>query len=183
MPTIDVISANDIPNNVVEFITTRPMPSLFDASASDEATRECELLLDSEGLRGTLTEAALWLLIGELDRSHEVSQTDNSTEGSFWHGIMHRREGDYWNSKYWFRKVAGHKVLRDLADLISKRLETALKDELPFSAMCQAQTVADAYVDAVEDLAGQGKDQLPDHRTQLEIIAWWEWQLLFAHSK
>src|SRR3954447_17397484 len=30
-----------------------------------------------------------------LDRSHEISQSISSESGSYWHAIMHRREGDF----------------------------------------------------------------------------------------
>ena len=49
--------------------------------------------------------AGLWLLHGFLDESHEISQSLKTSEGSFWHGIMHRIERDFWNSKYWYRQV------------------------------------------------------------------------------
>ena len=60
--------------------------------------------------------AALWLYIDELDRSHRVSQGIEDQTGSFWHGIMHRREGDFSNSHYWFRKVGRHPAMADVAD-------------------------------------------------------------------
>ncbi len=58
--------------------------------------------------------AGIKLLHGQLDPSHDISQTIKTREGSYWHGIMHRLEGDYWNSKYWFRNVGQHPVVRDL---------------------------------------------------------------------
>ncbi|MGB1126733.1 MAG: hypothetical protein ACPG4Q_16145, partial [Phycisphaeraceae bacterium] len=39
-------------------------------------------------------KAGLWLYVDELDRSHEYSQSIHTPTGSFWHAIMHRREGD-----------------------------------------------------------------------------------------
>ncbi len=59
--------------------------------------------------------AGLWLHHDHLDRSHAVSQTIHTTTGSYWHGIMHRREGDYPNAKYWFRRTGDHPVFSDLA--------------------------------------------------------------------
>jgi hypothetical protein len=56
--------------------------------------------------------AGLWLYVDDLDRSHRVSQSLEDTTGSFWHGIMHRREGDFSNSHYWMRRAAGHPLLQ-----------------------------------------------------------------------
>jgi hypothetical protein len=58
--------------------------------------------------------SGLWLYVDELDRSHVVSQGIDDATGSFWHGIMHRREGDFSNSHYWFRKVGTHPVMVDI---------------------------------------------------------------------
>ena len=49
--------------------------------------------------------SALWLYVDELDRSHTISQGIHTATGSYWHGIMHRREGDFGNSHYWFTKA------------------------------------------------------------------------------
>jgi hypothetical protein len=59
--------------------------------------------------------AGLWLLHGFLDESHGLSQRNPTVEGSYWHGIMHRREGDFSNAKYWFRRVGIHTVHPRLA--------------------------------------------------------------------
>lgn len=61
--------------------------------------------------------AGLWLYVDNLDRSHTVSQDILDTTGSYWHGIMHRREGDFSNSHYWMRRAAGHPLLRSQPDL------------------------------------------------------------------
>src|ERR1041384_5983899 len=50
----------------------------------------------------------LYLRFNFLDKSHTVSQGIHSVEGSYWHAIMHRREPDYSNSKYWYRRVPAH---------------------------------------------------------------------------
>ena len=59
--------------------------------------------------------AGVWLLHDFLDESHTISQGIHTTSGSFWHGIMHRREGDVSNAKYWFRQVGRHPVYEPLA--------------------------------------------------------------------
>ncbi len=47
--------------------------------------------------------AGLWLLHNFLHEGHEICQDIKTPEGSFWHAIMHRSEGDYSNAKYWYR--------------------------------------------------------------------------------
>ena len=58
--------------------------------------------------------AGVWLYVDALDRSHEASQGIKDAAGSFWHGIMHRREGDFGNSHYWFRKTGPHPAMAGL---------------------------------------------------------------------
>jgi hypothetical protein len=58
--------------------------------------------------------SGVWLLHDFLDESHTISQGIDTTSGSYWHAIMHRREGDFSNAKYWFRRVGRHPVLEEL---------------------------------------------------------------------
>ena len=54
--------------------------------------------------------SALWLRNDFLDESHQISQSIETATGSYWHGIMHRREPDFSNAKYWFRRVGSHPI-------------------------------------------------------------------------
>ncbi len=58
--------------------------------------------------------AGVWLLHDFLDESHAISQRIGTPSGSFWHGIMHRREGDFSNAKYWFDRAGDHPVFSEL---------------------------------------------------------------------
>ena len=60
-----------------------------------------------------LRAGALWLH-GFLDESHSIAQGIPSAEGSYWHALMHRSEGDFSNSKYWYRRVGRHAIFPDL---------------------------------------------------------------------
>ncbi|MEX2215401.1 MAG: hypothetical protein WD768_14810 [Phycisphaeraceae bacterium] len=61
-------------------------------------------------------QAGLWLYVDRLDRSHEISQAMDDATGSFWHAIMHRREGDFGNSHYWFRRAGNHPAMKLMED-------------------------------------------------------------------
>jgi hypothetical protein len=54
--------------------------------------------------------AGLWLYFGFMNEAHSICQDMPTTEGSFWHGIVHRREPDAGNAGYWFRRVGSHPV-------------------------------------------------------------------------
>jgi hypothetical protein len=59
--------------------------------------------------------AGMWLRFNYLDESHKISQDLATPEGSFWHGILHRREPDPSNAAYWFRRVGDHPIFETLA--------------------------------------------------------------------
>ena len=58
-----------------------------------------------------LVKAALYLQLGCLEECHKITQQVATPTGSYWHGIMHRHEGDISNSKYWYARVGRHPVL------------------------------------------------------------------------
>src|SRR5437868_1859455 len=57
-------------------------------------------IVDEDMARACL--AGCWLYHDFLDPSHELSQEIATPTGSYWHGLMHRREPDFSNAKYWF---------------------------------------------------------------------------------
>ena len=59
-------------------------------------------------------QSGLWLLHNFLQESHDISQSIHSTEGSWWHAIMHRSEGDFSNAKYWYRRVGEHEAFSNI---------------------------------------------------------------------
>lgn len=116
--------------------------------------------------------SGLWLLAGELERCHEICQAIHSPEGSYWHAIMHRTEGDFENAKYWLRRVGKHAVHESLCAKIAPLQTRDPSCDLSWSELLDPSRVAYALVDCVRS----GRSE------QLQQIAWIEWQLLFRHS-
>jgi hypothetical protein len=109
--------------------------------------------------------SGLWLYHDFLDESHTISQDLPSWFGSYWHGVMHRREPDASNAKYWFHRVESNPVYDSLAGAASEFGLTVKGEKWdPF-----------AFVDHCERERGRGTDdEMSCRRVQLR-----EMQLLF----
>jgi hypothetical protein len=104
--------------------------------------------------------SGLWLLAGDIDRSHTLSQDIQNREGSFLHAIMHRREGDFSNAKYWFNRVGKHAVLDQIQELTAGQYRSGSD-----------------FVDLVAKAVRAPNNTKED----LEKIQWIEWQALLVH--
>ncbi len=109
-------------------------------------------ILDQEMAEACL--AGLWLMYDDLDRSHTISQSIETPTGCYWHAIMHRREGDFGNSKYWFHRVGAHPIFRPLAESVR---EMALQNAATSEANAETPSLTSdgnwdpfAFVDLVE---------------------------------
>jgi hypothetical protein len=51
-----------------------------------------------------LIRGGLLYALDDLHGCHEFFQDTSSTLVSYWHGMMHRREADFGNARYWFRR-------------------------------------------------------------------------------
>jgi hypothetical protein len=116
------------------------------AGVADEAMAKC-------CVSGT------WLLCDYLDESHTISQGIATPSGSFWHAIMHRREGDFSNAKYWFRRVGGHPVYERLAD----ECGADSWDPMAFVDACQQAVRGGAEVERCRELQQREWEMLFDY--------------------
>ncbi|MHC4996678.1 MAG: hypothetical protein ACYTGQ_16665 [Planctomycetota bacterium] len=122
--------------------------------------------------------SGMWLYHDYHDKSHTFSQDIHTPTGSFWHGIMHRREPDYWNSKYWFRKVGEHPVLPGLASAAEEEAQVEGLSETIAHLTSGGRWDTAGFVDLCEEAyhEGSGLESL------CQAIQWREWWLLFDYS-
>ena len=168
MPQLDSFAAKDLsllPPALLAAVEQAPLPDLLEGPRVAGLAKR--LLDDTESAwsaiapqQRPLCRSGLWLAAGDLDRSHSISQDIGSAEGSFWHAIMHRREGDFSNAKYWFGKVGQHPVLAQLAQL-------------------SEGTYADPF-DFVDACARVKRNDDPSYQ-QCQRNQWLEWQALMVH--
>lgn len=119
--------------------------------------------------------AGLWLRFDFLDESHGISQNIAGNSGSYWHGIMHRREPDFSNSKYWFRRVHEHPIFDELA--AEARRLAGESDVPPEAAYLAEQSEWDPY--RFVDLCQAAGARRPALGTLCMNIQQREWELLF----
>jgi hypothetical protein len=127
----------------------------------------------------TMTQACLaglWLRFDFIDESHAISQDITTTTGSFWHGIMHRREPDYDNAKYWFHRVLEHPVFAPLC-AVSKNVDVGTNSADPAASFLKTQSQWDPFrfIDLVAAVA-RGKSSSEQLCREIQRR---EWELLF----
>lgn len=132
-----------------------------------------ELVQAASPRQTTLFKAGLYLLHDFLDESHSQSQSmEGGRDADLWHAIMHRREPDYGNAKYWFRRVGAHPVHDQLAAVAGPILTQA-----GVSGFSKAKWDALRFVDLCERVA---QENSPANRAAREV-QWLEMNLHLAH--
>ncbi|MBX3422296.1 MAG: hypothetical protein KF752_12145 [Pirellulaceae bacterium] len=181
MPQLDVIEPALLGTDILSVVQAAPLPGLDDQPKCSLTTKRVARLISEQSVSGHVA-AALWLLACDLERSHAISQLLHDPSGSYWHAIMHRREGDYSNSKYWIRQAGRHPVFSQLAHVVRQR-QPELAEELANQPTASRQSNSDAaWVESLVDTVHYACTCTSARSDLMVLVGWWEWQLLFAYA-
>ena len=171
-----------------------PLPTLvpqkaWSAELTDAlASKSVDELFHGESVKNTTfgdaIKSGLLLWNDALDESHNISQGLANQTGSYWHGLMHRREPDYSNAKYWFGRVGTHPIFPQLRE---RALAILNETPDPSDALAQmAQTIeAEAQWDAYQFIdwcQAAESDAAADVTRFLQQVQAEEIKLLLAYS-
>lgn len=149
----------------------RPMPLAGSNCSPAEAfnalrkNRAVDLFPNASAPEAALS--GLYLYFSCLDEGHKIAQDIETPDGSFWHGIMHRREPDAGNASYWFRLAGQHPIFPELRDEARRyRFDTGREwDPFEFIEFCEG----------ARERPGSDEEHIA---MQVQLV---EWQLLFDY--
>ena len=174
-------TGNPLPTLVPQKVWSRELTDTLEAASLDE-------LFDGASLKNTTfaeaIKSGLLLWNDALDESHTISQGLMDQTGSYWHGIMHRREPDYPNAKYWFGRVGTHPIfpaLRERALELFKETATPSDALTDIGEAIAAQDNWDSYqfVDWCQAAESDSDSDVTDFLQQVQAE---EIKLLLAYS-
>ena len=136
----------------------------------------------------TALKAGLFLMNNCVDESHACSQSIEGLgphhTGDYWHAILHRREPDYGNAKYWFRHVGRHPAYVELAHAVRQYFNES-EGKLPANLRSWKSKLLpgdmwDPF--AFVDLCSVAEMTTTEHRAWCEYVQYEEMCLLLAST-
>ena len=148
-----------IPSEISRLLATKevpelgpgPRPGTWSEPELDQKMKETFAGSPMSSDRLPLVRALILLWHDHLDAAHRIAQDIEGPDGAWVHGIMHRREPDYGNAKYWFRRVGQHACFPQLAERASALLKNKGSGDL--TLLAKDDWNAFGFVDACEQAA------------------------------
>ncbi len=152
-------------------------PELVPSRSADENLsrdiNQTDLFGAKSGAMVQCCRAGLLLFNDDLGAAHPLVQDLPDTTAAFWHAILHRREGDYSNGRYWWNRTGSHPAFEPIFDSVLHRVpEFSLLDEM----RAAGRWLPMEFNSACERCARDGKHEAELRATQrLEMRGLLEW--------
>ena len=156
-----------------------PRANVQTVAALNRQLDEVLIQADVPATSAEMVRATVLLWHDHLDAAHGIVQDVETKDGSYIHAILHRREPDYGNAKYWFQRVGAHPCYGELAKHTSALLKARGDAELERRLLPRGQWDAFAFVDACEAAASEPSDSARD--ALLREIQRMEFEILLDH--
>lgn len=131
-------------------------------------------------------KAGLLCIHDYLEESHQFSQSvqhdGRHRAGDYWHHIMHRREPDYSNAKYWSRAVGSHPLFDELPDVAAPlfaQFQSSQVLDWQTALVSSGRWSLNEFVDCCAEAAASGDPELNAFAKQVQ---WIEMQLLLQRT-
>lgn len=114
-----------------------------------------------------------------LEATHALAQSIPDADGSYLHALMHRREPDYANAAYWFRRAGQHPVCQPLGtagrDWLQARSESETATRLLHGGRWDSLAFLELCATAAREPESAPRHRLARALQQLEFEVWLRW--------
>ena len=136
-------------HEIIATLLSRPTPPLVPTKAWDSSLTAQIAKAAKAEKTSIYVQAALHLLNDDLDSAHNLVQKEEGNQtADYLHMLVHRREGDWFNTGYWVRRVGTHPIY---ATLSAAMASASPWDPSNMVALCRQ--ASQSKTDSAEEIA------------------------------